>query len=140
MRAKEYLQSIRSLDAKINNKINQLDEVRSKLTSVSSTSTGDERVQTSISLGSKTESLIIKLEVLSEEINGDIDRYVGEKNKAINLVNCLENKTYIEILSFRYFEGRTWEEIAVKMGYGYRHTLRIHGQALVEFQKVLDTD
>lgn len=138
MRAKDYLQEIQGLDAKINNKLLQVEEIRSKLTSISSTSTGDERVQTSTSASSKTEALIIKLEDLTEEINQDIDAYVDEKNKAINLVNSLDNKTYIEILSLRYFQSLSWEEISIRLNYSFRHTTKLHGYALKELQGIVD--
>lgn len=38
------------------------------------------------------------------------------------------------LLLYRYVDGKSWEEIAVKMGYTWRHTLRLHGRALHSFQ------
>lgn len=35
-----------------------------------------------------------------------------------------------KVLTYRYISGMSWEEIAVKIGYTYRHTTRLHGEAL----------
>ena len=39
-------------------------------------------------------------------------------------------KTYYTLLTMRYVDGASWEEIAVEIGYTWRHTIRLHGEAL----------
>lgn len=34
------------------------------------------------------------------------------------------------LMRYRYLEGLTWEEVAVEMGYTWRHVHRIHARAL----------
>lgn len=38
-----------------------------------------------------------------------------------------------EILTRRYLLGQSWEQIAVGMGYSYRHITKLHGWALKNF-------
>jgi len=40
-------------------------------------------------------------------------------------------------LTYRYINGKTWEEIAVEMHYTYKWVHVLHGQALAEFENVL---
>ena len=38
------------------------------------------------------------------------------------------------IIRLHYFQGYTWEEVAVEMGYTWRHVHRLHGKALEKLQ------
>ena len=38
------------------------------------------------------------------------------------------------VLRLRYIKGMTFEQVAVDMGYAYRHATRLHGRALVNFK------
>ena len=38
-----------------------------------------------------------------------------------------------------YVEMKTWEQVAVDLNYSYMHITRIHGYALKEVQKVLES-
>ena len=48
-------------------------------------------------------------------------------------IERVEDDTEREILRLRYIDGFTWEQIADCIGYGIRHTTRMHGQALQHF-------
>lgn len=45
-------------------------------------------------------------------------------------IEALPDEKQKSVLIYRYIKGMGWEEIAVKIGYTYRHTIRIHGYAL----------
>lgn len=45
-------------------------------------------------------------------------------------INAIEDDKQKDVLTYYYIKGMSWEEIAVKIGYTYRHTIRIHGYAL----------
>lgn len=45
-------------------------------------------------------------------------------------INAIEDDKQKDVLVYYYIKGMSWEEIAVKIGYTYRHTIRIHGYAL----------
>lgn len=50
-------------------------------------------------------------------------------------IEKLPNETEKTLLMLRYINGKTFEQVAVEMGYSWRHTLRIHGQALAHFME-----
>lgn len=49
-------------------------------------------------------------------------------------IEGIEDETEKDLLTYRYLRGMKWEEIAVKMGYTWRHTIRVHGHALENFK------
>ena len=44
-----------------------------------------------------------------------------------------------EVLDLRYIQGMKWEDIADRMHFYVSHIHRIHGYALLEVQKILDS-
>ena len=40
-----------------------------------------------------------------------------------------------QLLRYRYIEGLTWEEVCVRMSYGWRQTHRLHSEALEQLKK-----
>lgn len=38
------------------------------------------------------------------------------------------------LIRLHYFQGLTWEQVAVEMGYTWRHVHRLHGKALEKLQ------
>ena len=53
-------------------------------------------------------------------------------------MNKLDDATLRTLLILRYLNFQTWEMIACKMNYGYRHILRLHGNALIEIKNVIE--
>ena len=45
-------------------------------------------------------------------------------------IEDLEDETEKDLLTYRYLKGIKWEEIAVEMGYSWKHIHRIHATAL----------
>lgn len=45
---------------------------------------------------------------------------------------------YRTLLYERYINGKTWEQVAVRMNYSYRHTTKLHGTALNVLKDVLE--
>ena len=54
-------------------------------------------------------------------------------------ISKVPDPVHRRILSLHYLEGRSWEWIAVEIGYSYRHTTRLHGEALQAMDKILAT-
>lgn len=49
-------------------------------------------------------------------------------------ISRMENEDEQEVLRLRYILGMKWEEVAVKMGYSWKQTHRIHSSALQNFK------
>ena len=134
MDTKTYLQQISRLDRMINNKLSEISQLRELAMSVSAVK-NEERVQTTPNFD-KIGTAYCKIEEMEEKLDKLIDEYVDKKNLIISQIDGIENETYYEILFARYIEKKTFEKIADEMTYSWRQTIRIHGRALQEFEKL----
>lgn len=133
MKAKEYLQQLKRLDTLINQKMQELGELRS-MSTVGSIDYSKERVQSSPSQDAPFVRIIHKIIELEEEINAEIDKFVDEKHLIINQIQALNDPKHIELLYKRYVEFKRFEAVAVEMNYTYQYIVELHGYALKEFQ------
>ena len=134
MTTKEYLNQAYQIDRRINSKIEQvasLKELALKVTAVLS-----DMPKGSQNIHSK-ENIITKMLDLENEINEEIDELIDLKRTIGSLIKSIENPEYQTILEQRYLCFKSWEEIAVGMGYSMQHTFRLHGRALksIKFPK-----
>lgn len=139
MTAKEYLNQIRLLDRKINQRIQQAKELR-RLAGLHSQEIKQAAVQTS-SAGDPIGNAVSRYVDVETEIDTMIDRYVNLKHKIIGEIHELEDPRMVDLLYLRYVKYMTLEEIACTMEkangghYSYDHTRRLHWKALKEFSK-----
>ena len=136
MKAKEYLQRLKKLDIKINQKIKELEDLKVTARSVKSIDYSKERVQSSPSTEAPFVKTVEKINILENEINAKIDEFVDEKDKIINQIQGLDDSMYINILYKHYVEFMTFEKIAVDLNYSIRNIYVIHEKALQNFEQV----
>ena len=134
MTAKQYLNRVKILDIKINNKISELSMLKSKSTSLQAVVINEDKVQTS-PVTDRLGNDVSEILELEKEIRQEIKRYNNLKHKIINEIHSLNNRLYIEILYKRYVEFKSLEEIAVEMNYSYQWIKSNHGYALLNFSK-----
>lgn len=137
MNAKEYLNRVRFADISINTKSDELYYLKLKSLQVSPQSQG-ERVQSSGSGGDFTK-IIDRIVLLQDKINEEIDLLVELKEQARTLIHMLTDERYKTVLTEYYLNHKTWEQVADRMNYDLRWVYRIHGKALKEFSKVLNS-
>lgn len=131
MTAKEYLRQIGVLDAKINRRLKQVEELKELATATGSLAPGD-RVQSSPA-GDRMSSTVIKWIDMEHEVTRMIDELVDLKNQVIGEIHQLDDQRYIRILEMRYIDQEKWEQIALNMHLDVRWVYRLHGYALQEF-------
>lgn len=132
MTAKEYLNQARVLDMLINAKQSELYSLKLMATSVSSPSI-TEKVQSS---GDNTAMRIIdKIVDLQNEINLEIDKLVDLKSEIREKIGNVYNQEFITLLTDKYINGFTIEQIAERMEKDYKTVCRWHGEALQIFRK-----
>ena len=122
MTAKEYLGQAYRIDQRINSKMEQiasLNLLARKATTVFSDMPG-------------MEDVIIKIVDMEREINADIDRLVDLKKEIVGVIHGVSNLEYQTLLELRYLCFKTWEQIAVQMGYGIDNIYKMHHKALRE--------
>lgn len=136
MKVINYLKQIKIMDAKINADIEELTSLEALATRTTSV-LGGERVQSSGSQ-QKMADCVAKIVDMQEQINAEIDRFIDYKQEARELLSACESEC-ITLISKRYFQFKTWEEIAVDMNFTYQWVSGgLHQKALAQFQKALD--
>jgi hypothetical protein len=136
MTAKQYLNSLKRLDFIINQKTEELEDLKIKSKSLKSIDYSAERVQKSPSTDAPFTKILDSIVDLSNEIAEDIDKLVTQKHTIINQIQEVEDNMFVEILYKRYVKYEKFEKIAVDMNYDYTYIRQLHGQALDAFQKI----
>lgn len=136
MNAKEYLSQAIWLDQRINNKLEQKEQLEALAKRVTVNFT-QEKVSGGRNTKSPMEDATVKLIDLCHEINEDIDKLISLKAEILEITNKIDDPVSQLLLQMRYFEGRNWEDIAYDLGYNNRTVFKIHGRALKEITKIL---
>ena len=77
---------------------------------------------------------------LSAAVDMQIKRLEEARAEILHILNQLEDNTLATLLTEYYVNDKTWEEVAVSMGYSWRQVLRLHGQAVQEIRKILGSE
>lgn len=129
------LKEILKLDQIINCKIRQLDELKKREYGVKTVIKDVSGVGgTRVSL--PTENAALKIITLSKDIDNDIDRLAGMKDRAKKEFRELD-LTERYIMELRYIECLDWEKASKTAGYCRQHMYKIHGKALKKLKKVV---
>ena len=67
---------------------------------------------------------------IGEEITRELRNLHRLRREIRAVITTLEDDILQTLMLYRYIDGMTFEEIAVKMNYSYVHVCRLHGQAL----------
>ena len=132
MTAKEYLSQAYQIDQRINAKLEQVMALRALATKA--TGTLYDMPRTDSPNVCRLEDIIIKIVDSENEINAEIDRLIDLKREMRVVIGAVTQPDYQTLLELRYLCFKTWEQIAVSMGYSIQHTYRIHEQALKEIR------
>ena len=126
--AKEFLEQIQLWDKKIDNKLVELSRLEALAYKVTST------LKQVAVFGSGTQDKVgdaaSKIVDLQREINDDIDKYCDKKAEARTIIDQVKNPDEYDVLSKRYLQYESLEQIACEMGFSYRNVCYIHGRAL----------
>ncbi len=133
MTAKEYLRQLLSIERLIQVKTTERERLMALATKVTS-ALSDCKVETSPD-NTKTQSIIIKMAELREEIEEQTSRYTSLYHKIEEEIDSMEDDRYKILLIMRYMKGASFSDIADKLGYEKRWTLVLHKRALKDFEK-----
>ncbi|MBC2724815.1 MAG: DUF1492 domain-containing protein [Desulfosporosinus sp.] len=128
MTSKEYLSQAYRIDQRINSKLEQIASLRDLATKATSTLTDTPRSQTRNT--HSMEGIITKMIDLENEINADIDTLMDLKREIMKVIKGIENPEHQTLLELRYLCFKSWEQIAVDMGYNSKYIFRLHDKAL----------
>ena len=133
IKPKDFLNRYCYLDASINSKLAQVQRMRELAAGVAPPGDGK-----SSGKSDRVGSIVSKIVDLEAEIYADIDALVNIGREIRAVISKVADDRYRTILTERYINGKTFEEIAVKCNYSWRHTVRLHGKALLAFKNAIE--
>jgi len=75
------------------------------------------------------------------ELEGLVDQKIQEqltlKAETLLTIGKLKDRRQRMILTEYYLEMKTWEQVAVDIGYSYQHVMRLHGYALKAVSEIM---
>ena len=80
--------------------------------------------------GDRVQDAIERIGEVESHINHEIVQQCHARNNITAAIQAVQNDTLRLLLELRYIDGLTFEQIAVKMHYSWRQTIRLHGCAL----------
>lgn len=133
---KAYLSQIEKLDRMIQNKLSEIYQLKTMACSVTVSNEG-ERVQTS---GDKDRlgATVAKIVDLERETDRLVDSFIDIRGKIIEQIDSIADidVNMYHVLSCRYVGKKNLSDIAEEMKYCRMQINRIHGNALIEFERL----
>ena len=135
MTAKEYLNLAKTLDQRINVKLDRVSRLRAMTQKITASLDGEQvsRTRNVTSL----EDAIIRLMEEEESLNAAIDRLVDLKREVSGVLKQIDDTDCQLLLELRYLCYRSWEEIAEVMHMHIRTVYKVHGRALLKVETIL---
>ena len=119
----EWLKSYRALDGKIESMTEQLQVWNARATKITATISQEPKAAGS---GDQLQRCIDQI----CELQTEIAQLRKRKQEIDTAIHGLNEKSYQDILWYRYIQGMTFEEIAIKMNYSWRQVCRKHKNAV----------
>lgn len=135
MLAKVYLGQLRFKNAKINSLLarrQRYKDLASRSTAVYRDMPGGGRRGSS-----SVEEYVCKIVELEREIDRRIDEYVDLTREIDALIRSVADERYRAVLTLRYINEWSWTKIAQEMNYSVDWVWKLHGRALLEFDRVI---
>lgn len=128
---------LREMNNEIRKKQECLDELRALATSM--TQPYDrERVQTS--LNDRLSNLMCKIIMLENEIDGMIDDYADEKQRAKMRIYQVQREEWQDVLYSHYIEQRSFKEIAKHKGVSISSVKTLNNRAIKCLKAIDETE
>ena len=131
MKAKEYLKDIARMEAHIGAKKQRV-AVLKDIASSPSAPKYDGMPRNPNKGGSTMADTVMKYTVLEGEIEEDIKKLEEKKVFMLSLIGELDSADYQTVLIKRYFEKKSWADIAEELFYSISWVYKLHGYALQE--------
>lgn len=133
MTAKDYLNQLYKLRAKIEIANTELQEAERMMMYIKVVVCDEIRVQTSpgTSGNAQAEAIVDK----QLKLQKDVQRYLTLMHTIAAQISGMGNATYSRLLYLRYMQDKSLYDIADLMGYSYPSIKRLHGIALKAFAR-----
>ena len=132
--AKEYLRQLYKQDLFIRQKIRELGELRMTAGDLGGIDYAKDRVQMSVGAEAAFTQLVQKIADFEAELDRTVDRFADLRHEIIAKIQQLPDVKGADILFRRYVDMKSWREIEDDTLYSTSYILRLHGEALREFE------
>lgn len=133
MTAKQYLNRVRRIDKEIAALLRLVQSTRESLENTTQNYSSDGAQST------KNPHKFDRLVELESLVDSKIDEQIALKAEILGTIMQLEDRRQRLVLMEYYVEMKTWEQVAVDLNYSYMHITRIHGYALKEVERCLNS-
>ena len=133
MTAKEYLQQAYRLNELIDSDAQELERLRELAGKVGGSNFG-ERVQTSRNAEPSFVKYLGDIIEMEEKLQKELYELVLLKKQMLSALEKMNNRDERLLLTYRYMDNVSWEEIAGNLSVSMRTVHRIHSSALQNFQ------
>ena len=137
MTAKEYLTQAKTLDQRINIKLERVSRLRSMTQKI--TAAMDSEPVSHTRNVTSMEDAIIRLMEEEKSLNVSIDQLVDLKREISGVLEQIHDPDCQLLLELRYLCYRSWEEIAEVMCMHIRTVYKIHGRALQKVDAIINS-
>lgn len=124
---KNYLRRAHKAELRINNKLEQLESLRSLAEKTTTTLQHTPKCKIG---GTKIEGIVAKIVDLEEEIKNDIEELLYIKSEVRDAIKTVGVPELELLLELRYLCYKSWSYIAHEMNYDERYIHKLHGKAL----------
>ena len=131
MTAKQYMNRVRRVDKEIQALDRLILKTRESVESITQKYDSDGARSTK---NPHKYDRLVELESLVDE---KIQEQLNLKAETLITIAKLKDRRQRIVLTEYYLEMKTWEQVAVDIGYTYQHTMRIHGYALKTIAELL---
>lgn len=134
-RVQYYLEQVEKIDAMINNKIIEKEQLKQSALSITASTEG-ERVQASGSQSRMADTIARYLDK-EAEINTLVDKLYDKKQEIIRIIEKVENPIWYNLLHMKYIQFKDFYEIALRYGKDYNWATTNHGRALKCVEEIM---
>lgn len=135
MNAKEYLESYKLIQTRINVLMAEVERLRAEAESVSINLDGMPKGQGN---NDKLSRLAVEIADCETVLQDELSALYTKRMRIISQLGQLKSHKHQLLLQKRYIDCKSWEHIAVEMDISWRYCYMLHGSALSEFDHILN--
>ena len=134
MEARNYLESYKQIQTRINVLQAEINRLRTEAESVSINLDG---MPKGTANDDKLSRIVADMADLEQTLLAEMSGLYIRRQRIITQLGMLKSHKHQLLLQKRYLECKSWEAIAYEMDITWRHCYRLHGSALAEFEEVM---
>lgn len=86
--------------------------------------------------GDRMGALVAKVADLQDDLAAELDQYLQARDVVAAKIAKIKDERFRDVLVYRYVAMRTWEDVAECMRRDVRYVYKLHGWALVEYERL----